>query len=241
MFAWKRIMTGMGVTGIVGIMPSCQNIHGEVQTPFIRASLDVEFFPMSVPENIDLDALKPLEFMFDGVEHLYYPSFGGVRNPETGRMYQLDDKTWGEFERLFRESRDGGLSEPRSSVVVNLKASGSLVSKWESLLDPFSSELSIVLNGSGDMVLPFWDVDRWPTLERALYISPDGVRGSADPMTIEVSGEACDVFGYLADFGLLEIESRIDGSNWSAIVDESASVVDIFVDETFVTSFSLPQ
>ena len=58
-------------------------------------------------------------------------------------------------------------------------------------------------------------------------------------MNIEVSGEASDVFGYLVEFGLLDIETVIDGSNWSVVVDENNGIVDVFVDGVLVTSVLL--
>jgi hypothetical protein len=111
---------------------------------------------------------------------------------------------------------------------------------WNAVLEPSTAEISISLVGSGDMVLPFWDTDRWPSLRRNLFVFPDGIVGSPDPINLEVSGDACDVFGYLVEFGLVEIDTTINHTNWVAVIDEENELVDIFVEDVLLTTVVLP-
>jgi len=245
MIAWKSIVSGLVLIGSTGLLPSCQSVGGggtftgTFETPLMRITIEVKFYPLGGSESIDLDMLKPKPFTFDGKNYFYYPTFGGVLDPDSGQLYQLDDPSWENFRRLFRETPGGGVPVNFTNTVVNLKGTGILAPIWDTLLDPSTTTISITVNGSGNMVLPYWDVERWPTLDRKLFVFQDGIEGSPDPMNIEVSGEASDVFGYLAEFGLLDIETVIDGSNWSVVVDENNGIVDVFVDGVLVTSVSL--
>ncbi len=243
MFAWKSMVMGLCLMTSVCVLPACQNggtIHGVFENPLMRITIDVQLYPIGVPENLDLDVLKPKGFVFDGKQYNYYPSFGGVVDPESGQLYQLDDPSWEKFERLFKTNNNGGLDGNRMSSIIETKGTGHITPMLDEVIDPSMAEISISLSGTGDMVLPFWDIERWPSLHRNLFIFPDGIEGSADLINLEVSGDACDVFGYLVEFGLLEMNTAMNESHWVAVVDESNEFVDFFVEDILLTTIELP-
>jgi len=242
MFAWKSMVLGLGLMTSVGVLPACQSggtIHGVIETPLMRITIDVQFYPVGLPDNLDLDALDPNEFIFNGKHYNYYPTFGGVVDPESGQLYQLDDPSWEKFKRVFRETNIRSGNGDRISSTIETKGTGQCKAMWNAVLDPSTTEISISLAGTGDMVLPYWDIERWPSLHRNLFVFPDGIEGSPDPINIEVSGDACDVFSYLVEFGLQEMDTTIHETNWIAIVDEENELVNIFIEDVLLTTIVL--
>ncbi|MBC8202747.1 MAG: hypothetical protein H8E91_02855 [Planctomycetes bacterium] len=243
MFAWKSMVLGLGLLVSVGVLPACQNggtFEGEVITPLVRITGDFTLFPIGDPRAIDIDGLIPTPITFNGDDYFYYPSTGWILNPATGQFFQLDDPTWQKFRREFRGTSFGGRSGDRTSATFELKGTGQMTPMWNAVLDPSTAEISISLVCYGDMVLPIWDTQRWPSLHRNLFVFPDGIEGSPDPMNMELSGDACDVFGYLAAFGLLEMDTTMNQTNWFAVVDEENELVDIFVEDVLLTTIELP-
>jgi len=242
MIAWNSILILSGIMVGSAFLSGCTSsgkVYGTFETPLMRITLELDYYQISAPEFLDLDVLKPKPFLFEGKEFFYYPTFGGIFDADTGELFQLEDPSWEQFKRLFPRSNDGSPQNNFISEIVDTKGSGQLIPMWDTVLDPSSTEVSISVQVSGDMVFPTWDVERWPTLDRRMFIFPDGIEGSPDPMNISLSGEASDVFGYLAEFGLLTLYTCIDGSNWDVVVSENDGVVDVFVDDTLVTSFLL--
>jgi len=243
MFAWKSMVLGLGLMLSVSVLPACQSggtIHGVIETPLMRITIDIQFYPIGLPENMDLDALDPNGFTLNGKHYDYYPTFGGVVDPESGQLYQLDDPSWEKFKRVFNGVNSSGRAGDRTNSIIETKGTGNCNPMWNAVLEPSTTEISISLVGSGDMVLPFWDTDRWPSLRRNLFVFPDGIVGSPDPINLEVSGDACDVFGYLVEFGLMEIDTTINHTNWVAVIDEENELVDIFVEDVLLTTVVLP-
>jgi hypothetical protein len=72
-----------------------------------------------------------------------------------------------------------------------------------------------------------------------LFVFPDGEIGSPDPMRLELSGEASDVIGYLAQLGVTRSGATVHGEYWTLVVDSEHEWADIFLGESFVTSISL--
>ncbi len=243
MFAWKSMVLGLGLMTSVGVLPACQSgtsVHGEVITPLMRFTGDFTIIPIGDPRNIDLDALKPTPIEFDGDDYFYYPATGWILDPETGQFYQLDDPSWEKFRRKFRGTNLGGRDGDWTRATFETKGTGQMMPMWNAVLDPSSGEISISLVGYGDMALPYWDTERWPSLHRNMFVFPDGIEGSPDPINIELVGDACDVFGYLVEYGLLEIDTTINQTNCVAVVDEENELVDIFVEDVLLTTIELP-
>lgn len=235
MFAWKSVLITVCVVMTAGCLPGCENIQVRAKGKFGYVTNDGTIFGF-----IDIDPERAHEFLWDGREMKYYPGLGGVHDPATGEFIRSDDPVWPLFNLPTLGTPWGGQTEPAVVQVENFIGSVFIFPAWSALFDASSTELRVVVNGTGDMALPHWDVQRWRTLQRTLFVFPDGMRGSADPMTVEVSGTASDVFGYLNDLGLLNIDACVDGSNWSIVFDSNNQLVDIFVDESFVISISLP-
>ncbi len=212
-----------------------------VQITPIGIFIDVEFTPLENGSQYDLDGESYVTIIHEGKTYRFYTRLGIVVDPVTGQMYRLDDES---FQRLVKHVREEGLqpivaeNPPVSrDESVCIQTFGLFTPNLKAGMGFMDEQVSMELSLVGDVPIPTFDGDRWPTLSRELFIFPDGIQGSPDPMRLELSGEPCDVLGYMAALGVTDGSTTIDGHEWSVVFDED-QWADVFVDDVFFTSVS---
>jgi hypothetical protein len=211
-----------------------------VQVTPLGVWVELTFSPLGHSQQYDLDGIPYQLIEFEGKWYRFYPSKGWLYDPETGQLYQLDDPSW---ERLLRSLKTSNheevfhveshsRQETRTTTCV-------LFPSLDVAMGIPDARMYVSVHLQGDTPLPNWDVERWTTLERKLFVFPDGEVGSPDPMRLELSGEASDVVGYLAQLGVNRSGATVDGRNWTLVVDAENEWADIYLDESLVTSIPL--
>lgn len=245
MNAWMRTVCWVFGTSIaVGIGTVEMGCSGSytlrAQITPISGFVEITFTPLDQSDQYDFDGQDYVVIIHEGSVYHFYPSSGRVINPETGQVYQLDDPSW---QRLLEALRNQHqlVELPRivtTEVEVSRQTFGMITPNLKAGMGFMSESISMKLSLEGDTPLPMFDEERWPTLERALFVFPDGVVGSPDPMRLELNGEPCDVFGYMAALGVTDGSVLIDGHDWSVLFEED-QWADVYIDETLFTSISL--
>jgi hypothetical protein len=238
MNAWKSKLVLSGIITATALLSGCEELR---QAKF-RAGVGYGIASENgyINGRLDLDMPFARQVNFENRTFNFYPTQGGMHDPLNGEFIRSDNPVWNQLGLPTAGTTWGGATNEIAKNETTLIGTVFIFPTWETLLEASTSEVTIILQGSGEMAVPFWDVDRWPTLNRTLYVFPNGIRASVDPINIEVSGNACDVFGYLAEFGLLNIDACINDSNWFVIVNENNSTVEIFVENILLTTFALP-
>lgn len=246
MIAWKH--TGLGIIGSVlvstfGMLSvGCAShyFQGVIEgTPF-SLRLKITIIPVGVLDQLDLDELPYIEIEHEGQIYRFYPSRGLLYNPITGRLYQLDDSS---LQKLLRELGLNGHNliefalDPQDAE--DRVVSGQFKIGEDAIFGTANSWVGVKVSLQGDVPIPEWDVARWPTLDREMYIFPDGIEGSPDPIRVDLSGEAVDVFGYLVELGVQEGDAPSSEGNWHFVVDHETGMIDIFMDETLFTAIPI--
>ncbi|MDP7008435.1 MAG: hypothetical protein QGI78_02585 [Phycisphaerales bacterium] len=236
---WKQVTLASGITVAATILSGCQSFcdarlragmkYGHMEEgQYIHGRIDLDI-PLSPP--------KPVRWQDRTYD--YYQEFGGIHDRITGEFIRSDHPVWPDLGLPTLGTPWAQDDDVLRSDATTVSGSACAAPTWNAMVNPEETELSIALHCSGDMLVPFWDVERWPTLDRVLYVFPDGVRGSADPMTIEVSGRADDVLGYLTESGLETINAHIDGSYCEVFIHETSDVADVYVDDVLISSIEL--
>ena len=202
--------------------------------------MDLLIAPLDNSNQFDLDGLLYQWFDYKGKMYRYYPSKGWFYDPETGQLYQLDDPSWQHLRDNLKGASHVALPmEQRSSKEVARKSMGIFNTTLHAGMGFQTERVSISLHIDGDTPLPIWDVDRWSTLTRNLFVFPDGIVGSPDPMRLELSGEASDVLGYLSQLGVTQGGTTTDGTKWTILFDDDHQWADVFTDKTLFTTVPL--
>ena len=225
--------------GILGV--GCSGTYTmRAQITPLGAHLELTYTPLEQSNQYDLDGVPYVVINLNGTTYWFYPSTGRVFNPATGQIYQLDDQSWkrvldelGNQYQFVELPTTRTTQKPIQQDVFGLFTPNILAGMG------FQDEyVSIEISLTGNTPLPTFNSMNWPTLERNLFVFPDGVQGSPDPMRLELNGEPCDVFGYMAALGTINARVIVDGTEWSMEFggDEWA---DVFIDNTFFTSIPL--
>jgi len=245
MNAWMRtICCACGTvlaTGIGTVEMGCTGSYTlrAQLTPF-GGFVEITFTPLEGSEQFDFDGEEYEIIIRDGKPYHFYPSSGRIIDPETGQVYQLDDPSWQRLlEALKNPHQQAGLPRTYTQVTeAHRQAFGLFTPNSKTGIGFLDEHVSIELSLDGDTPLPTFDEGRWPTLQRSLFVFPDGVIDSPDPMRLELDGDSCDVFGYMAALGATDGTTIVDGHEWSVeFVD--GQLADIYVDDTLFTSVTL--
>jgi len=211
-----------------------------VQVSPFGVYIEATYTPLDSRSHYDLDGLRSIPFGSGGDNYLFYPSKGWVYDHDTGRLVQLDDASWHQLLKVLglRESIEILQPDVRVYEEVQREHFGIVSPNINSGVGLFDERVQIELNVSGDMPVPEIDERRWPSLKKNLFVFPDGIEGSPDPMRLELEGNSCDVFGYVAAIGTKDVFASIDGNDWSAVFNDE-QWVDVFVNDTLFTSIPL--
>ena len=246
MNAWMRTVIGVGgmilAPGITTLGSGCStgNYTLSVQVTPLGVWIELTFTPLEDSHQYDLDGFPYQLYEFEGKLYRFYPSKGWLYDPETGQLYQLDDPSWQRLlESLKNVTHSSAHVEGHRSELENRTSTGVIFPSIDAAMGILDARISTTVHLQGDTPLPRWDVDRWTTLERNLFVFPDGEVGNPDPMRLELSGEPSDVIGYLAQLGVTRSGATVDGDSWQLIIDTEQEWADLFLDESFMTSIPL--
>lgn len=210
-------------------------------TPF-TAFLDLEFTPLNQSQQFDFDGELYEIIIHEGRAYRFYPSSGRVIDPETGQVYQLDDPSWQRLLEALKKGHEVQHSFLQDSFTqmneVQREAFGLFTPNLKAGMGFMDEVVALEVHLEGDIPLPTFDAERWPTLERSLFVFPDGVVGSPDPMRLELIGEPCDVFGYMAALGTTNGTSVVDQQEWSVVFDDG-QWADVYINNILFTSIPL--
>jgi hypothetical protein len=206
----------------------------------LGAHIELTYTPLEQNSQYDFDGIPYVVINLNGTTYWFYPSTGRVFNPETGQVYQLDDPSW---KRVLDELRNQHqcieLPQTRTTnKAIQQNVFGLFTPNILAGMGVQGEFVSMDMHLSGNTPLPLLDPVQWPTLERSLFVFPDGVAGSPDPMRLELSGEPCDVFGYMAALGTTDARVLVEGTEW-CVVFEGDLWADVFIENTFVTAIPL--
>ena len=212
-----------------------------IQVSPLGIMIDVTFVPLLESEQYDLDGMEYFWIVREGKSYKFYPGKGWVFDPETGQLYQLDDKSW---RKVVRELGGKQLQTDTAGLLpaqLNEVARQSLGIFQPTHLDGLGipdTTISIELSLSGDTPIPALQGFRWPTLKRQLFIFPNGEEGIADDLRLQLDGDPSDVLGYLAAVGATNAETTIDGHTWNIVVT-SDDTADVFIDDVLLVTIPL--
>ena len=228
-------------TGIGTIEMGCAGsytLHAQI-TPF-GGFIDITFTTLDESDQYDFDGENYVIIIRDGKPYHFYPSSGRIIDPETGQVYQLDDPSWQRLLEALRNQHQHELHQSAFTTAneVHRQTYGLFTPNLKAGMGFLDEFVSIEISLEGDTPLPLFDEERWPTLQRALFVFPDGVEGSPDPMRLELNGEPSDVFGYMAALGVTDGTAVVDHRTWSIIIDEN-EWADVFIDDALFTSIPL--
>ncbi|MBT4529623.1 MAG: hypothetical protein HOC27_00320 [Phycisphaerae bacterium] len=236
-------LCGTAVIGGLGFleMGCAGSYEARVQISPFGILVDVTFVPLLENEQFDLDGLHYVLIYRDGKSYRFYPSKGWVFDPETGRLYQLDDESW---KKLNDELQDNPLLEvsvPLPQInqpIVTREVLGIIFPTVLTGLGIPDEMISVELALEGDTPLPTLSATRWPTLDRKLFVFPNGVQGEPDDMRLELNGDPSDVLGYMAAVGVTEGETIVDGCTWKVIL-HNEELAEIYFNDMLFNSVSI--
>jgi hypothetical protein len=193
-----------------------------------------------LPLHFDLDSKK---YAYVGLSNLsckYFFDNDCVYEEESHQLFLNDDPLWSEFyENSELRSHITTEDQYLFSIPNGLEIEGNFSTLFGISTGPQSGHVEVSVNLEGGSPIPFWDTYRWQTLDRKLFLFPDGVYGNPDPIVMRLTGEANDVFGYLFEVGITEGSAIVDGNLWEVCIDQTGECADIFVNDILINSISL--
>lgn len=245
MNAWKRTLCttysalltlGLGLTPM-GCSSGSYSLEAQI-TP-IGGYVRITFTPLEEGELLDLDGKEYVIVYRNGKQYRFYPSLGIIVDASNGQMYRLDDESW---ERVLRQLQQG-IGTPilhRDSPIpeeVHRELFGLVEPNLKAGMGFMHEFVTVEIHLHGDIAIPTLDSTRWPSLQRSLFIFPDGVEESPDDLRMELVGEPSDVFGYMQSVGMTDGSANVANQHWSLLLNEEFA--DLFIDDAFFTTIPL--
>jgi hypothetical protein len=245
MSAWMRtvcctssvlLATGGGILGV-----GCAGSYTmKAQITPLGAHIELTYTPLEQNSQFDFDGMPYVVVNLNGTTYWFYPSTGRVFNPATGQVYQLDDPSWKRvLDELRNQHQFDDLPQTHTSPkTIQQNVFGFFTPNILAGMGIQNEYVSMDISLSGNTPLPSLNPMKWPTLERNLFVFPDGTQGSPDPMRLELNGEPCDVLGYMAALGATDARVVVAGTQWRVVFQEDGWA-DVFIDNTFFTTIEL--
>ncbi|MDP7005647.1 MAG: hypothetical protein QF718_05500 [Phycisphaerales bacterium] len=241
MKAWKRSINGtIGTAFAIGFCLIGTGCLESVKVEWEASGrLDYHKSIVDIPSKYDLD-VEHTAVEFDGKKYNYYASQQCLHNQLTSELFRKDDPSIKHlFESLPKltcvETVD--VEDMNNSSAVNVCGSVSRIISSEQ--DSLSSQIEAAIYLDSKYPIPVWDVDRWPSLDRQIYVFPDGIVGNSDSLNLILTGELCDVFGYMAELGVTQGTAMIDDDVCSLFIDDEGLWADVFVNDVLFGSIWL--
>ncbi len=259
MVAWKR--TVLGISGM--IIAGCFNAFGVGCGANAKATVKFKKGPHSVWFDSDEGVHYQYEFLksihhidnltcfdldtkdydvisFQNQEYKYFYNIDCLYQEESQQLVLHDDPSWDSY-------FEGELTAPQLSTSMGYtfydeqerELKGAVSFALETGLNIYDAPIEIRVNLNGGALIPMFDSLRWDSLNRKLYLVRDGVVGSLDPVIMDLSGKACDVFGYLYEAGITQGQTSIEGEEWAMLIDSSGQFADVYVDNTLFSTITL--
>jgi len=201
---------------------------------------DKIFSPNQSQVYFDLDCKEFESITLDGCSYNHFYNLDCLYVEESQQLILNDNPFWQNFFDTHSIPTCPTLSKgyvfhPMQESNISGTITPSLGLASESLV----GDVEVTVNLEGGSYIPSWDSSRWQTLNRQLFLFPDGVQGTPDPINMKVSGKPCDVFGYLYEVGIKEGTATVDGDAWAFYIDDLGTWVDVYIGNTLFTSVSL--
>ncbi len=188
----------------------------------------------------DLDTKDYDVITFQNQDYKYFYNIDCLYQEESQKLVLHDDPCWDTY-------FEGELTNPQMSSSMGYtfyddqerELKGAVSFTIETGLNIYDAPIELTVNLNGGAFIPMFDSSRWESLERKMYLVRDGVTGSPDPVIMDLSGKACDVFGYLYEAGITQGQTSIEGEEWTMIIDSSGQFADVYVDNTWFSSITL--
>ena len=209
----------------------------DVSTGMVQYEYQKLFTVSDEPVNFDLDCKSYVPFVLNNKEYGYYSESDCLFVKDTNELFIHDDPAW---ESYFENESD--LLQPTgqsSYVFTSLQGKDVFGTYLQSVdLSPaFQNEtFEVTISLHGGAPIPAWDVDRWPSLLRKLFLFPDGIAGSPDPIAIRLDGEASDIFGYLYEIGVVEGSFSVEDNDCVVQFDGDGVWADVYVNDVLFRS-----
>lgn len=242
MKAWKR--TIVGISGIIIALGF--SITGTGCSAPIAAELSIEaHYELKYRSTYDFPSKYDLDTGYKIVEYgekkyKYYLEQQCLYDPLTSRLYRLDDQivqtVMDSLPTTFVKDNFSEINYNDESTMQIIGEFSPIAASRASVLD---SKIEFTLWLNGTLPIPAFDCERWPSLDRQIFVFPDGLVGSPDTMTLILTGELCDVFGYMAELGVVEGNSIIDGNECSLFIDDEGQWADLFINDVLLCSILL--
>lgn len=190
--------------------------------------------------DFDLDSREYEMISLGDREYQYFYNIDCLYQEETQLLVLRDDLAWPSF-------IDSGIPntplETESGYVFSGvqpgTVRGTFTPSFQSAICLGDGQVDATLNLPGGSPIPTLDSYRWDSLSRQLFLIKDGISGSPDPIILNVSGKASDVFGYLYEVGIREGNVSVDETHWSIQVDNNGQWANVYVGNSLITSFEL--
>jgi hypothetical protein len=217
-----------------------KNRHHSLSVDLSSGVMQYEYqklFTVAQQLNFDLDSKSYIPFVLNNKEYNYYAESDCLFVEETNELIIRDNPSWDSF--FENESNLLKLTHQSNYVFTTLQGrevKGTYLQSVD-LSTVFQNEiLEVTISLHGGAPIPDWDVERWPSLERKLFLFPDGIVGSPDPISVRLHGEASDVFGYLYEIGIGEGSFSVDDNDWVVQFDDNGLWADVFVNDVLFRS-----
>lgn len=209
----------------------------DVSTGMVQYEYQKLFAVDSQQLDFDLDSKSYVPLLLHNKEYCYYTNIDCLFVEDTNELVIHDDPEW---ESFFENETDLlSLTNQSNYVFTSLQGEDVIGTYLQSVdISPvFQNEiLEVTISLHGGAPIPAWDVERWPSLVRNLFLFPDGIVGSPDPISIRLRGETSDVFGYLYEIGISEGSFTVEDNNWVVQFDDNGLWADVYVNDVLFHS-----
>jgi hypothetical protein len=201
---------------------------------------DIYDFTQGQAIDFDLDSREYEMISLGDREYQYFYNIDCLYQEETQLLVLRDDPIWPSF--INSGFQNTPLKTESGYVFSGLQdrtVIGTFTPSFQAAIGLGYGQVDATLNLPGGSPIPTLDSYRWDSLSRQLFLIKDGISGSPDPIILNVSGEASDVFGYLYKVGIRSGNVSIDETHWSIHVDNNGQWADVYIGNELITSFEL--
>ncbi|MBC8200807.1 MAG: hypothetical protein H8E86_02080 [Planctomycetes bacterium] len=188
----------------------------------------------------DLDTRAFETRSHNGREYSYFYDIDCLYDEDSQLLVLHDDPDWDEyFEEGFKQAELSNESEYLFLEIQDDVIKGTITPSLETAAGLQDGNVKATLNLAGGSPIPVWDEVRWSSLSRQLFLIKDGEEGSPDPIVMNLSGNASDVFGYMFEVGITNGSATVHNQEWTMHIDSSGEWADVYIDNSLVTSVLL--
>jgi len=253
MKARMRTVLGLSGTVIAGSMSlagtGCSSLKASFGTSSdgwsIKGRLTLskdQICDVAIGEQLDFD-LDSKDFKtctIDNREYKYFYNIDCLYDEESQQLVLHDDPDW----NTYFDGDDSCVPVTTSngytfSELQEADIKGTFTPTYEAVAGLQDGIVEASLNLAGGAPIPALDSSRWESLNRQLFLIKDGIIGSPDPIVLNLSGNAGDVFGYLYEVGITNGHALVDGKEWSVFIDSGGQWADVYIGNTLFTTVSL--